>query len=93
MRSLLFVVFVFGSVSTFAGEGQELHDESCLNCHIAQHDATFYTRENLKITNYAGLKRQTSLCASNFSVGWFPEEELSVVDYLNQQYYKLPKTP
>jgi len=72
-------------------EGKELHDEACIACHVIEHDDAFYTRENSRLSDYAGLRRQTSMCASNFGVGWFPDEETSVVDYLNTKYYKFSK--
>jgi len=37
------------------------------------------------------LRRQVSMCASNLGVGWFPDEEKAVLDYLNDKYYKLKK--
>jgi hypothetical protein len=33
------------------------------------------------------LRSQVSACANNLGTGWFPDEEKSVVDYLNNQYY------
>lgn len=90
MRLLLMLNLLIGTV--FADEvGGALHDESCLACHIFEHDADFYTRETRKITNLLSLAGQVSRCSQAFSVGWFPDEEKSVVDYLNQQYYIFKK--
>ena len=68
-------------------EGKELHDESCLACHVVEHDDAFYQREVSRLHNFGELRRQVSMCMTNFSVDWFPEEEKSVVDFLNT-YYK-----
>ncbi len=69
-------------------EGKELHDETCLNCHLIKHDKDFYTRDTSRIQDQLGLRRQVGLCANNFSAGWFPEEEASVVEFLNTAYYQ-----
>jgi uncharacterized GH25 family protein len=68
--------------------GESLHQEECLTCHIAEHNQDFYTRKERKITNLFALKRQVSGCAQAFDVDWFPDEENSVTDYLNQEFYQ-----
>ncbi len=65
-------------------EGKELHEESCIRCHGSE----MYTRDNSKIQDHFGLRSQVSACANNLGTGWFPDEEKSVVDYLNQTHYK-----
>jgi uncharacterized membrane protein len=47
-----------------------------------------YTRDNSKIQNHFDLRSQVSACANNLGTGWFPDEEKSVVDYLNNAHYK-----
>ncbi len=92
MKTLLLATTLLTSALAFADEdGKELHDESCLACHIATHDEAFYTRDNSKMGTLFDLRRQVSMCASNFELGWFPEEEKAVLDYLNNQYYHLKK--
>ena len=65
-------------------EGKELHEESCIRCHGSE----MYTRDNSKIQNHFDLRSQVSACANNLGTGWFPDEEKSVVDYLNDSHYK-----
>lgn len=65
-------------------EGKELHEESCLRCHGSEK----YTRDDRKVQDHFGLRSQVSACASNLGTGWFPDEEKSVVDYLNDTHYK-----
>jgi len=65
-------------------EGRELHEESCMRCHGSE----MYTRDNSRIQNHLDLRSQVSACANNLGTGWFPDEEKSVVDYLNQTHYK-----
>ncbi len=70
--------------------GEDLHDESCLACHIATHDNAFYTRSDAKVTNMFELRSQVSRCSAFFETSWFPDEEQSVIEYLNHAHYKLP---
>jgi len=79
---------LFFSFSVFANEGHDLHKESCLECHTAPHNKDFYTRDDRKVKDLSQLSGQVSRCTGFFRVGWFPEEEKSVVDYLNENYYK-----
>jgi len=88
MKTLLLTTLLLLSSAVFADvdkedEGKELHDESCIRCHTS----SMYTRDNRK-DSYAALRQQVSFCSQNFRTGWFPEEEKSVVDYLNKHYYK-----
>ena len=77
------------SISLFANEeGMELHQQSCINCHIVYHDDAFYTREDRKIKTLAKLGGQVSRCVSTLELGWFPDEEQSVLEHINAQYYK-----
>ncbi len=95
MKKLLTIITLLSS-AVFANqeqnipisEGQTLHQESCIACHIVPHDEAFYLRENRKVSSLIGLSTQIGRCAQNFSTGWFPDEEKAVVDYLNQHYYK-----
>ena len=89
MKILLLTTALLASSLAFANEeGKELHEESCVACHIITHDDAFYTRDSSKMAKFSDLSRQVSMCASNFNLGWFPDEEKAVLDYLNKKYYK-----
>lgn len=89
MKTLLLTTALLASTATIANEeGKELHDESCVACHLVTHDDAFYTRDHSKMNTLFDLRRQVSMCVSNFELGWFPEEEKAVLDYLNSKYYK-----
>lgn len=93
---LLLSVFSFATVDNqqkILEQGQELHSESCIACHIATHDKEFYTRKDRKMTSASALKGQVSRCISAFNLDWFPEEEDSVRFYLNHNFYKFSATP
>ena len=88
MKTLLLMTLLLSSSAIFANEeGKELHEESCMRCHGSE----MYTRDNSRIQNHFDLRSQVSACANNLGTGWFPDEEKSVVDYLNGQYYMFKK--
>ena len=88
MKTLLLTTLLLSSSAIFANEeGKELHEESCIRCHGSE----MYTRDNSQIQNHFDLRSQVSACANNLGTGWFPDEEKSVVDYLNGQHYKFKK--
>ena len=87
MKKILSIALLLTTNAFANEEGKELHDEACVVCHLVVHDDAFYTRENSRIPDLFTLRSQVSRCSSNFSTGWFPEEEQAVVDYLNKKYY------
>ena len=90
MKAIILATTLLTNTLVFAEEdGKELHAEACVECHIATHDEAFYTRDNSKMATLFDLRRQVSMCVTNFELGWFPEEEKAVLDYLNNQYYHL----
>jgi hypothetical protein len=69
-------------------EGKEIHNETCVECHMGTHDKDFYTSETRTVDSMFKLKSQVSRCSQFFDTGWFPEEEKAVLDYLNHEFYK-----
>ncbi len=64
--------------------GEQYTDANCETCH----DASFYQRENRKVTTFAKLEVVVEGCNTNLDVGWFPEDVSDVAAYLNREYYK-----
>ena len=64
--------------------GKTLHDKTCVACH----DSKMYTRADRKVKTAAQLAGRVSGCNANTGAGWFPEDELNVSAYLNQNFYK-----
>lgn len=74
-----------------AKTGKALHDKSCVSCHVSMvgGDGTaLYSRMERKIKSAQKLQAQISTCNANAGAGWFPEDELHVGAYLNQQFYR-----
>ena len=74
-----------------AHPGKAIHDESCLKCHIGNHDEKFYTRENRRIKDLKGLGTMVKMCDANLGTSLFDEDMEDVTNYLNDNFYKFPK--
>jgi mono/diheme cytochrome c family protein len=72
-------------------QGKALHDESCLKCHIKDHNEAFYTREGRKMTSYKGLQSMVRMCDANLGTQLFDEDMEEIGKYLNDNYYKFPE--
>ena len=68
--------------------GKVLHDDSCISCHMMSDHNALYTRENRVVKSKSRLSGQVSMCTQQLNVEWFPDEEKSVVEFLNNTYYK-----
>jgi mono/diheme cytochrome c family protein len=71
--------------------GKALHDKSCVSCHVSMFGgdgSEMYTRADRKIKSAEQLAARISGCNANTNAGWFPEDELHVGSWLNQQFYK-----
>ena len=69
-------------------QGKALHDESCLKCHIKDHNEAFYTRDNRKMTSYKGLHSMVRMCDANLGTQLFDEDMEEIGKFLNESYYK-----
>ena len=94
-----FPLFLLCSVVSLAAaskgdpaEGKKLVGESkCELCHENKTlgvPGAIYTRKDRKVTDYAKLKSQVSLCTTQLNLALFPEDEESIVQYLNHAWYK-----
>ena len=87
--SILFISTNVFALSEQAIEGKEFYMEAnCQKCHGIAPD---YNSQNNKAKNIAGLKSWVSNCDASLDIAWFPEEQMSVVKYLNEAHYKFDK--
>ena len=71
--------------------GKQMHAEHCVACHAQKFDgnaASMYLRSDHKVRSASALSQQVTTCVTMLKLGWFPEEELDVAGYLNEEYYK-----
>ncbi|MDC0933081.1 hypothetical protein OAR97_04465 [Arcobacteraceae bacterium] len=77
------------ALSEQAEEGKELYSSaSCTQCHG---DIGNFDLKNQKAQNIAELTTWVERCDAGLGTGWFPEEQISVVKYLDESYYKYNK--
>lgn len=85
---LLFTTNAF-SLSEQAQEGKELYQNTnCTQCHG---DMGNFDLKNHKAENISDITTWVQRCDDGLGIGWFPEEQTSVVKYLNEAHYKYTK--
>jgi len=67
--------------------GEALHEEHCVSCHMMDDHSALYTRQERKVDSLHALGGQVSGCTQALNIAWFPEDEKDVVEYLNATYY------
>jgi len=74
-------------LSLNAKEGREVYiDANCQKCHGL--DEQYDAKKNT-VKDHFRLKKWVSSCMTYFGHSWFPEEQKSVVVYLNDIKYKV----
>ena len=71
-----------------ADNGAFLHGDHCVDCHMVDNHEALYTRENRVINERIRLNGQVSACVQVLDLGWFPDEEKDVAEFLNVEYYR-----
>lgn len=66
-------------------KGQDLHDKKCTNCH----SSSVYSRDDRMVKTMSALEHQVNNCMKGAAKAeWTKVETTSVVEYLNERYYK-----
>lgn len=66
-------------------DGKNLHDKKCTSCHSDK----VYSREDRMVKTMSALEHQVNNCMKGAAKAeWTKPETTSVVDYLNDRYYK-----
>lgn len=73
--------------------GAFLHGDHCVDCHRVDNHEALYTRENRIVQERIRLNGQVSACVQVLNLGWFPDEEKDISEFLNQEYYKFSQEP
>jgi hypothetical protein len=92
VRCLASLVVLFGLSLGVQAEQAEFEaghfvETKCTACH----DSSVYTRKNRRVKSLDRLQSQVRMCDANLGTKLFDEDLLSVVDYLNDNYYKFEK--
>lgn len=66
-------------------------EKGCEACHSAKvpgATGAIYLRKDRKVTSVAKLKAQVAACNHGMGLGLLPDDEESVVAFLNETYYR-----
>jgi len=70
---------------TSHSQGKSLHDDKCTTCHQSE----VYTREDRMVKTMMALEHQVNNCMKGpAKAEWTQPETTSVVEFLNDRYYK-----
>ena len=65
--------------------GKDLHDKKCTSCHSDK----VYSREDRMVKTMSALEHQVDNCMKGAAKAeWSQPETTSVVEFLNERYYK-----
>jgi len=67
-----------------SAEGKKLHDANCVSCH----NASVYTRRDRQVNSLSALNQQVDGCVHGAHLTLTPDQQQSLVKYLNEQFYK-----
>ena len=87
---LLLTLSVSLSTNVYAADdkhhnGKDLHDKKCTTCH----DNSVYSRDDRKVKTMSALENQVENCMKGAAKAeWTQPETTSVVEFLNDRYYK-----
>jgi cytochrome c len=72
--------------------GKAIDQQKCYACHAKKsgfgNGDMIYARSDSKVKSLANLKKMVSLCNTELRLDLFPEDEVDVAAFLNQQFYK-----
>ena len=93
MRLLLIAAIVSSQAfaedyKPYAENGAFLRGDHCVDCHMVDSHEALYTRENRVVNEGIRLNGQVSAYVQVLNLGWFPDEEKDVSEFLDQGYYK-----
>jgi len=82
-------LFVLYGSQAIGGEfaAGSYHDSNCTRCH----DSRVYTRDNRRVGSYPQLQAQVARCDAQLGTKLFPDDLATLVDYLNDSYYRFAK--
>jgi hypothetical protein len=95
---ILFSLVIFGWASPAVmaapdlANGKKIEATKCYKCHAEKSglgDGTLiYTRQDRRVRDFDRLKVMVARCNTELRLDLFPEDEVDVASYLNEQYYK-----
>jgi mono/diheme cytochrome c family protein len=71
--------------------GKVLAEKDCVECHARKFDGDatrIYTRPDRRVRTPGQLLAQVQYCATELSLGYFPEDEADIAAFLDREHYK-----
>lgn len=93
MKKIYLLIITFGLLHAGSVQEGKVHylEAKCQKCHLqdAKYDPNSINKKGLvsKVTDIKSLKKWVASCDNYFDIGWFPEEQEAVSQYLNSVYY------
>lgn len=90
MKKIICILALILSSSAFANDkehhqGKTLHDDKCTSCHKDE----VYSRKDRNVKTLSALQNQVNNCMKGAAKAeWTQSQTASVVDFLNDRYYK-----
>ena len=93
MKKNIFLILLGMTISTTAASyedpvmqtGKKLHNDKCMNCH----DTSVYSRQDRRVKSLQALSSQVNNCMKGpAKADWTVSETNSVIEYLNNKFYK-----
>jgi cytochrome c553 len=91
MKKIISILLLtLSSTGVFASDakhhdGKSLHDKKCTSCHSDK----VYSREERMVKTMSALEHQVNNCMKGAAKAeWTKNETTSVIDFLNDRYYK-----
>ena len=83
--SLIFSASAIAEEKASVAHGEQLHTDKCMACHTTK----VYSRDDRRVKTLQALSSQVNNCMKGAAKAeWTEIETNSVVDYLNQKFYK-----
>lgn len=70
---------------------EALHETACIECHSLMtggDGSVLYKREDRIVTSLKALEKQVLRCSNGADTGWNDDQINSVINFLNESYYR-----
>lgn len=96
LAAFLLSLALSGVASAITSEGADLHAQKCQSCHNSMFPGgrgeQIYAPEFRKLDALSALRQRVETCASRINAGWFDEEIDAVTAWLQERFYRFPKS-
>lgn len=84
INGVMTLTLLLTSSPLLAEDGKVLYEESCTRCHTTE----VFTRKDRGVNSLEGLKSRVKQCTKAADAKWTDDELKTVVEYLDEYFYK-----